>query len=94
MAAIDRREAAGQRVEQQFVGIDAARIESARLENNKATITIAFVSELISSTQSKTGAVIEGDPKQIREVTDVWTFERDVTSSNPNWKLVATQAPA
>ena len=31
---------------------------------------------------------------QIQEVTDVWTFERDVSSRDPNWKLVATQAQA
>jgi predicted lipid-binding transport protein (Tim44 family) len=24
-------------------------------------------------------------------VTDVWTFARDVTSRDPNWKLVATE---
>jgi predicted lipid-binding transport protein (Tim44 family) len=36
--------------------------------------------------------VIEGDPKKVREVTDIWTFSRDVASRNPNWKLVATEA--
>ena len=51
-----------------------------------------FVSELISATRNKAGEVIEGDPKQIREITDVWTFERDVGSRDPNWKLVATEA--
>ena len=40
------------------------------------------------------GTVIEGDPKQIRETIDVWTFERDVSSRDPNWKLVATEEPA
>ena len=30
--------------------------------------------------------------RRIREVTDIWTFARDVTSGNPNWRLVATQA--
>ena len=53
-----------------------------------------FVSELITATYDKAGEVVDGDPKQIREVTDVWTFERDVTSRNPNWKLVATEAGA
>jgi predicted lipid-binding transport protein (Tim44 family) len=59
----------------------------------KATVTVAFVSEMITATYDKAGEVIDGDPKEIREVTDVWTFERDVTSRNPNWKLVATEAP-
>ena len=40
------------------------------------------------------GQVIDGDPKEIRHVTDVWTFERESGSRDPNWKLVATEAPA
>ena len=92
--AIDEREAQGQRVESRFVGIDSATIQAAALVGKKASITMEFVSELITATYDKAGEVVDGDPKQIREVTDVWTFERDVTSRNPNWKLVATQAPA
>ncbi len=92
--AIDDREAAGQRVESRFVGIDKAKIEQASLVGSRASITLRFVSELITATYSKSGDLVEGDPMHIREVTDVWTFERDVTSRDPNWKLVATQAPA
>ena len=36
------------------------------------------------------GAVIEGDPAAVRDVTDVWTFSRDLRGSDPNWTLVAT----
>lgn len=92
--AIDDREQAGNRVESRFVGINSARITAAGLSANRASVTLQFVSELISATYDKSGGVIEGDPKQIREITDVWTFERDVTSKNPNWKLAATQDPA
>lgn len=92
--AIDAREAEGQRVESRFVGVDRAVIQQATLSGGKAAITMKFVSELITATYARGGEVIDGDPKQIREVTDVWTFERDVTSRNPNWKLVATQDPA
>ena len=38
------------------------------------------------------GEVLEGDPKKVREVTDIWTFARDISSKNPNWKLVATES--
>lgn len=90
---IDERQANGQRVDSRFVGIDKATIRSASLAGGKkASITMAFVSELISATYDRSGEVIDGDPREIREVTDVWTFERDVTSRNPNWKLVATEA--
>jgi len=57
-----------------------------------AQVTIKFVSELISATRDRGGEVINGDPKRIKEVTDIWTFAREVTSRDPNWKLIATQA--
>lgn len=92
--AIDARTGQGQRVESRFVGIDKATIQQASLTGRKATITMEFVSELISATYDKAGQVVDGDPREIRQVTDVWTFERDVGSRDPNWKLVATEAPA
>ena len=52
-----------------------------------------FIAEFISATLNKMGEVIEGDPKQVRQITDVWTFERDTSSRDPNWKLVATDEP-
>ena len=92
--AIDTRVSQGQRVDSRFVGIDRAIVQQASLAGRKASITMEFVSELISATYDKSGQVIDGDPKEIRQVTDVWTFERDVGSRDPNWKLVATEAPA
>lgn len=91
---IDERASLGQRVESRFVGIEKAVLRQAGLAGRKASITMEFVSELISATYDKAGEVVEGDPREIREVTDVWTFERDISSRNPNWKLVATEAPA
>ncbi|WP_421693009.1 Tim44/TimA family putative adaptor protein [Aestuariivirga sp.] len=92
--AIDSRTSLGQRVESRFVGINNATIQQASLSGSRANVTMAFASELITATYDKAGQLVDGDPKQIKDVDDVWTFERDVTSRNPNWKLVATQAPA
>lgn len=92
--AIDQREARGEKVDQRFVGINKASIVGASLKARKARVTLRFVSELISATLSKSGEVIDGDPREIRENNDVWTFERDTTSRDPNWKLVATEASA
>jgi signal recognition particle GTPase len=47
---------------------------------------------LVSVTRDRAGAVIDGNPDKVTDVTDVWTFARDVTSRDPNWKLVATEA--
>lgn len=92
--AIDQREAAGQRSEMRFVGIGKAEFESVELAGKRASITVKFTSEQISATLAGDDSVVEGDPKQIRETIDVWTFERDVSSRDPNWKLVATEEPA
>ena len=74
-----------------FVGIDKAEITAASLAGKRASITVNFLSQLISATRNRAGEVIDGDPAQIREVNDVWTFERDTASNDPNWKLVATE---
>ena len=96
--AIAEREARGEQVDQSFVGINKAQITGSGLKDGKAHIVVRFVSQLISATRDKAGAVLSGDPQKIKDVTDVWTFQRDVSTprarENPNWKLIATQEPA
>ena len=90
--AIHEREGRGEKLESNLVGIDKADIIESEIKDKQAYITVKFVSELISVTRDSDGEVVEGDPKKVREVTDIWTFCRDLTSRNPNWKLVATEA--
>jgi len=90
--AIRERESRGEKVESSLVGIDKTDIIEAEVKNRTAYVTVKFVSELISVTRAADGEVVEGDPKKVREVTDIWTFAREVESKNPNWKLVATEA--
>ncbi len=90
--AIDQRKTVGQTVETRFVGIDEASFVDAAVNKRIASLTIRFVSQLISVTRDKDDNIVDGDPKQINEVTDVWTFERDVNSRDPNWNLAATEA--
>lgn len=96
-AAITDRESRGEQVDQSFVGISKADIVDAELKDGTAQVTVRFVSQLISATRDRSGTVTSGDPQTIREVTDIWMFSRDVSTAraraNPNWKLVATQAP-
>ena len=97
VAAIAEREVREEKIEQQFVGIKKADLVEAELKNGVASLTVRFVSELISATKDKAGEIVSGDTQTIKNVTDIWTFSRDVSTAkarnNPNWKLVATQAP-
>jgi predicted lipid-binding transport protein (Tim44 family) len=90
--AIRERENRGETTETRFVSIDKADLIGAELRGKTAQITVRFVSQLISVTHDRAGAVIEGSPEKVTEVTDVWTFARDISSRDPNWKLVATEA--
>ncbi len=92
-SAIDAREKKKLIVDSSFVGIDSAEFVSAGMRSGRtARITVKFVSSLITATHDRAGNVVEGDPKKVREVTDIWTFSRETNSRDPNWKLVATES--
>jgi predicted lipid-binding transport protein (Tim44 family) len=90
--AIVEREKRGETVESRFVAIDKAEITAAELRGKTTQLTVRFVSQLVSVTRDKTGTVIDGNADKVTDITDVWTFARDTTSRDPNWKLVATEA--
>jgi predicted lipid-binding transport protein (Tim44 family) len=91
-SAIDQREKRGDTVETRFVSIDSADITHAELRGRTAHVTVKFVSQLVTVTRDKNGNVTDGNADKVTDVTDVWTFARDVTSRDPNWKLVATES--
>jgi len=91
-AAITEREKRGDTVESRFVSIDNADITAAEVRGRNVQVTVRFQSKLVSVTRDKNGNVIEGNAEKVTDVTDVWTFARDASSRDPNWKLVATEA--
>jgi predicted lipid-binding transport protein (Tim44 family) len=93
-AAIAEREGRGETMESRFVSIEKAEIIGAELKGKSGQVTIRFVSQLISVTRNRAGEVVDGSPERVTDVTDIWTFARDVGSRDPNWKLIATEAPS
>ena len=55
-----------------------------------AEISVSFSAEMTSVVLDSDGTVIEGDSKQVKRQKDIWTFARDISSTDPNWQLVAT----
>jgi predicted lipid-binding transport protein (Tim44 family) len=90
--AIKEREQRGETVETRFVSIDGADLTAAELRGKTAQLTVRFQSQLVSVTRDKNSNVVDGNPDKVTDVTDVWTFARDISSRDPNWKLVATEA--
>ena len=92
VSAISERESRGETVESTFVSIEKAELTDAALKARQAMMTIRFVSKIITVTKSSAGAVIDGAADKIVDVTDIWTFSRDTSARDPNWRLVATEA--
>lgn len=88
--AIDGRGADGLKHETTLVAVLATDITEAQLAGSRAQITVQFTSEQVSVTKDKEGKVVGGDASAVEKVIDVWTFERDIASRDPNWKIVAT----
>ena len=57
---------------------------------NIVSITLKIVSDQKKYIVDKDDNVIEGNMENHEIIRDKWVFERDISSSNPNWKLVET----
>ena len=91
--AVKERQEDKHTLETTLVGIRDADLIEASMEGRVAFLTAKLVSEQINVTRDAGGEVVDGDPGQIATVTDIWTFARNTRSRNPNWTLVATDAP-
>jgi predicted lipid-binding transport protein (Tim44 family) len=87
---IREREKREQKTETRFVSIDKAELVNAETRDRLAQLTVRFVSQMISVTRDKAGTIVDGNPDKVTDITDVWTFARDTSSRDPNWKLVGT----
>ncbi|WP_019219160.1 Tim44/TimA family putative adaptor protein [Bartonella florencae] len=90
-AAIEKRENNNERIQFTFVGINKIEFVAAAVQNKDEFVTVRIISEMISVTYNEQGEPIDGDPDAIVEIRDIWTFVRNSLSSDPNWKLFATE---
>ncbi len=89
---IEKRHAEGITSETDFIGFDKAEIIDAKVSKNDiAKITVDFISQQVNLLKDAAGKVIEGDDQYIQSINDKWTFEKALTSTNPNWMLVSTK---
>ena len=91
---IDMRAKKKLKVEAEFYGIRELSLKNAEFDDktNVAELSVSFTGELSSVVKNKDGEVVEGDAKQVKRQRDTWTFSRDLSSSDPNWLLVATSS--
>lgn len=90
-AAITAREANGETQRTEVRNIHMATIEAADLRGSVADVTVRFVSDQVNLTLARDGSVLHGTDA-VTEIADLWTFERDLASADPTWRLVAARS--
>jgi predicted lipid-binding transport protein (Tim44 family) len=62
------------------------------LVESVASITVHFHTLQTRIARDADDAIIDESETEPQEFIDIWTFERDLTLSDPNWKLAETES--
>jgi len=89
--AIAAREEAGETQRTEIRAIHELAIEAAELRGTIAELTVRIVSDQVNLTMARDGSITAG-AEAVTEITDLWTFQRDVALPDPTWKLVGTRS--
>ena len=88
-AGIAAREARGETEMAEFVHPARADLELADAEDNRAVAKVRFLAELRNRVKPADPAAEE--QVEERRVAEIWTFERQLGASDPNWVLARTE---
>jgi len=89
--AISNREATSDTQVSEIKGIQQLAIEQAELKGRSGLITVRIVSDQTSYTKDVNEKPLTGTDA-VTEITDLWTFERDLSKPDPTWRLVAARS--
>ena len=89
--AIRDRQKADETLMIDLQSIDRAVISSAKLLDGVASLVVEFTSRQQRLLKASDGSVIDGDADTVETFIDLWTFERDISSTDPTWLLVETE---
>lgn len=89
-AAIKAREEAGERHRTEIKSITAASIEDAQLLGDQAAIIVRFTSDQVNLVLDAAGNPKIGTDA-VAELTDLWTFERNLRGPDLTWRLAAAR---
>ncbi|HET9811858.1 MAG TPA: Tim44/TimA family putative adaptor protein [Sphingomicrobium sp.] len=89
-SSVKQRNKEGLVLDNRLVNIEQALISGATIENTVAFVTVRFEADIAAVTRDKDGEVVAGSMSDAVQTRDLWTFRRDIASSDPNWLLVET----
>lgn len=86
-AAIAQREAEGRTEKIEFLHPPRADLERIEVEGHTARAVVRFLAEFRSRTKGPEGEAVDD-----RRTAELWSFERNLNSRDPNWTLVHVDA--
>ncbi len=86
-AAMAAREAEACTETIEFLHPPRADLESVRVTGENAQASVRFLAEIRSRTKTAAGEAVDD-----RRTAEIWTFERNLKSRNPNWTLIHVDA--
>ena len=87
-AAMAARDAEGTSESIEFMHPPRTDLETSEVEGDRARIKVRFLGEFLSRTKAADGQ----ETSKERRTAETWTFERDLSSRDPNWTLVRVDA--
>jgi predicted lipid-binding transport protein (Tim44 family) len=92
MQTIHDRTAAKETLEINVNDIREVSILNVELADSVASITLHFHTTQTRIARDEHGDVTDDSDTEPQEFIDIWTFERDLTLADPNWKLAETES--
>lgn len=87
VAAIEARDARGEKLDNRLVRIDSAKMTDVDLTGGEARVTVRYRADISAVTRDADGTMIAGSMSDATETNDLWTFRRVIGSNDPNWLL-------
>ena len=92
MQTVHDRTAAKETLEITVDEIREVSILDVGISESVASITVHFHTTQTRIARDENGNVMDDSDTEPREFIDIWTFERDLTLADPNWKLAETES--
>ncbi|CAL7959361.1 conserved hypothetical protein [Alphaproteobacteria bacterium] len=89
-AEIDKLKSMSYASERSVINMRGIEIVEAKLQENKAIITVAIQSDQIYVLRDNLGNVLQGNENKVINAVDSWTFAKQLGSTDPVWKLIKT----
>ena len=86
-AALKQREAEGRTESIEFLHEPRADFEGVTLSGDNAKASVRFLAEFRSRSKGPEGEAVDD-----RRTAEIWTFQRNLKSRNPNWTLIHVDA--